>query len=616
MIWLLAALLLLPCARISAAPQPTEAEILLTQGDQYAAEGKLLQARQSYEKAIALGMNVEKDFARSHRLGLWYMNAEPHDYVKAAHWFEAALAIHGDDEIRLTLAQVLSWAGQFDPAIEQYRQLVLSKPSDNNLKRQLARVLSWSKRFPESLALYDRLKADSPNDIELLIERARVLSWNGQYSQAAQAYGEVLKNAPSNRDARFGEAQVLYWSGRLDPALEITRQLLNENPEDANASFLMAAMEHNRGQDASALKWLQHAAQDKDTKALRNLIIRDMRPTLNLRYGFENDREDPTTGMSTTYRTLRYTSTLGFGVTKNVGMEVTNIVTQNDTSTAGLSQLGKDSLAIQTTARLRFSLKPWLRLSTGAGEGSAGAGEYAGSTAIRRHHLLYDFHATLSHAGLRIDFTSARNICDYTPLAVHEDLLQRRETLSAGYTFGKRLRIGGEYWRSNYTGTMPGLETFTTHSQGGSANLVPILYSSERWAVEAGVRYDLFQFADGTSAILDPMQGLGSTGVFMPRFYQRYAGMAHLRWSPKGWLRVDLDGTYGPQRVFGFASLNPPIAEFGDTGSFGTQVTIPGGRVEPYLSYDYFATDTPASPGLQNGAYGSNVFAAGLRIRF
>ena len=546
------------------------------------------------------------------------MNAEPHDYAKAAKWLEASLRIDPDDATRLQLAQALSWDGQFRSAIEQYQQLVDNKPEDIALKRQLARVLSWSKRFAESLAIYDQLQAASPRDVELLIEHARVISWTGRYSQAAQTYSEALKYDPQNADARLGQAQVLYWSGHPDAALSITRELVKKEPPDANASFLMAALEHNRGQDASALHWLQHASPDKDTKDLRSIIVRDMRPILHLRFGFADDREEPTSGISSTYRTLRYTSTLGFNITNKVRMEVANTVTQNATSTAVLNKLGPDSLAIQTAGRLHFSLAPWLRMSIGAGEGSTGSAEFQGNKAARRQHWLYDFHTVVGHAGMRIDVSSVRSIPDYTPLAVHENLLQRREAVAAAYTFAKRVRIGAEYWRSDYQGESPypDIPHFKTHSQGGSASFYPILYSSEQWGVEAGVRYEIFQFADGTATILDPVHGLESTGAFMPRLYQRYAGAAHLRWAPHRLLRIELDGTYGPQRVFGFASLYPPPAEFGDTGSFGVQLTLPGARVEPYAAYDFFTTDTPASPGLRVGTFSSNSFAAGLRIRF
>src|SRR5512147_221382 len=86
MIWLVALLWILPFSHTSAAGQQSDSSALLAQGDQYATEGKLIQARDSYEQAIAKGASLENDPVRSLALGLWYMNAEPHDYRKAAGW--------------------------------------------------------------------------------------------------------------------------------------------------------------------------------------------------------------------------------------------------------------------------------------------------------------------------------------------------------------------------------------------------------------------------------------------------------------------------------------------------------------------------------------------------
>ena len=79
---------------------------------------------------------------------------------------------------------------------------------------------------------------------------------------------------------------------------------------------------------------------------------------------------------------------------------------------------------------------------------------------------------------------------------------------------------------------------------------------------------------------------------------------------------MELEGNYGPQRIFGFASLNPPPAEFGETGNFGIRVTTPIARFAPYITYDYFTTNTPASPGIEQGAFSSYLMSSGLRIRF
>jgi tetratricopeptide (TPR) repeat protein len=612
---LLATLLILATAQNSPAQQG-DAQALLEQGDLYAAAGKAIEARDAYERAIASGASLENDWKRAHALGLSYKNAEPHDYAKASRWLEAALRLKQDDETRLHLAQALSWDAQYAASIAQYEILVRSKPEDRALKIQLARVLSWSGNLSGALAVYDDLQKRFPDDVEALTERARVLSWDGRYDEATQTYGEILKREPDNAGAQLGQAQILYWSGRTEAAMVLTREVLRREPTNGDASFLMAALEHSRGQDARALQWLKTAHPGKDTTELRNLISRELRPTLHLQFGFGNDREQPALGPGSTYRTLRYNGTIGFNLTHNLRMEVANAVTQNAAGAPILARFGRDSLATQTLARLHFSAAPWLRMSLGAGEGTSGAGAVQSSTANRRHHFLYEVHPVVIHKGLRLDVTSVRSIADYTPLAVHGNLVQRRDAAAASYTFGKRVRVGAEYWRGAYRLETPDLREFSTHAQGGSGSLYPILFSGESFALEAGIRYDIFEFADKTATLLDPALGLESSGIFMPRLYQRYSGAAYVRMSPHKRLRLELNGSYGPQRVFGFPSLAPPPPDFGNTGSAGVRLTIPSARLEPYVSWDYFSTDTPASPGLRQGAFSSHFLTVGLRHRF
>ena len=79
---------------------------------------------------------------------------------------------------------------------------------------------------------------------------------------------------------------------------------------------------------------------------------------------------------------------------------------------------------------------------------------------------------------------------------------------------------------------------------------------------------------------------------------------------------LDIHGTFGPQRIFGFPQLSQPPAKWGTTGSAGSQLTFPFGRWQPFFAYDYFSTNTPAGPALPLGSYRSHLFVTGLAVRF
>lgn len=612
--------LTLVCITVSAVAQRTDKGALLRQADRLAAEGKLVEARLTYEEALAAGANIEGDYARLRSLGLCYMNGMPADLNRAAKWLAGALAVNHDaHETRLALAQALSWNRRYDQAIAEYRQLLTSPLASLEMRAELARVLSWARRYNDSLAVYDELIAASGDDA-YRVERARVMSWARRYAEAMRAYDEILERKPDNVDALIGKAQVLYWSGRPDRAIPIARGILAKDPQNPAANFLMASLEYNLGMNGSALSRLRLAADDTDTRDLRDRIRRDLRPVLHLGFGMDDSREEPRDGAASTYRAMRYIAALDFNVTPSVRMSVSNTVTTANTSTPVLYAFGKDGLATQTMARVSFSPSNWLRMSAGAGVGTTGRAVVQGVEQDRQNHFLYDVHPVITVSGVRIDFSAYRAVADYTTLSLTSSVVQDRQTVVASYTLKNRVRFGGEYWHGRYGVKFPepsgDTRSLTTDAHGGAVSLSPLLYQSEKVDFSAGVRYELFEFADRTVQILDPVSGPGASGVFMPRVYQRYSGTAYLFWAMQKHLRLELGGSYGPQRVFGFRELDPPAASFENTGSFFSLLTVTGWRLQPYIGYSYFSTATPGSPGLRDGSYSSHAASFGLRLRF
>ena len=101
--------------------------------------------------------------------------------------------------------------------------------------------------------------------------------------------------------------------------------------------------------------------------------------------------------------------------------------------------------------------------------------------------------------------------------------------------------------------------------------------SASPWKL--GPRFEIFGFDDRAA---DAIRALGSPGFFTPRLYERIAAAASLNWNPQRPLHVDVTGTVGPQRIFGFDSLGAPPAVFHNVGSLGVQ-----------LGYDLSAASRP-----------------------
>jgi Flp pilus assembly protein TadD len=595
-----------------------------------AAESAL--ARNDYADAVLHYRGaLQQDAAdRSVRLQLARVLSWSKEYPDSLTEYDALLRAHPDDrQIRLEKARVLSWARRYDDSLAEYKSL-LSEPGKDgteavtarDVRLEYARVLSWSGKYNQSLhqlaLLLPRDKNPTAEDKPVLSQRALVLGWSGQYDQAIRTWDEVLAFGDDFK-ARLGKAQTLYWAGRLSEARLQLQQLRNQQPGNPEVNFTLAAVERGLGWRGEALTLLRLAPQDEETKKLRLAINEELRPVLRLRFGFEDDREQLPSGFAVGLKQLRYGAALEFNLRPDLRMRVSNTVTHGLTSDSVLAQFGSDAWSTSTMAGVSFTAARWLRIYAGAGDGSAAAATVAGTQTERRHHFLYEIRPTIEHHGVRFSFAATRQLADYTALAIHNDAVQTREGLAAEYTFRHLLRLAADYWHANYALRVPGNspQTFDTAANGGSLAPTILLKRGEKLSIDSGVRYEIFSFDDSAARAVVAAQ---STGFFTPRVYERIAWTGHLRAQPTRYLDIDLNGTLGPQRVFGFQALNPPPAEFRNTGTVGTQFTFKLGRWTPFLAYDFYSTATAAFPGsqtvLQNGSYRSQSVVIGLNRRF
>jgi len=584
------------------------------------------------------------------------------NYTEAVHRYHEALALDPKNiRIQWQIARVLSWSKSYDDSVKQYDTVLAAAPDNALAQVERARVLSWNKDFAASLTGYEAALASAsackgtecPAEREIRIEyakvlgwarryedalkqyailfpqdhrytdadrepalaQAHVLAWSRQYPESISAFDRTIALGGDTFEARLGRAQVIYWSGRVRESALLLRALEVERPKDPTVSLVLSGVEYNLGYNARALSLLNYAPQDAETARMRSDIRSTMRPLIRFRYGFESDREEASGGSATGIKVLRYTTGVEFNIHPDVRMDVFTTITNGLTSNPLLATHNAEGVTVESMARLMFRVTPWLRFSAGAGVGSSG-GHVLQTSADRNQHFIFDVRPTITAGAWRFDLGVTRRLADYTPLSIHDNVIHTRFTSAASYTWRGRHRFGAEYWHGLYdvNSPDPGLpREFTTESNGGVIYAMPAWYKSDRVTFEAGMRYESFGFDDGAETIANI---LGSGGFFTPRVYQRYAGVARLVFQPNQHWYIDSNVTYGPQRLFGFASLNPPPADWGNTGSLGSEVAYLINDFRFSLAYEYFNTETPASPGLLTGAYKSHVFTFGMTKRF
>lgn len=127
---------------------------------------------------------------------------------------------------------------QFPEAIAVYRQYLAARPENDEVRASLAKLLSWQRQWDEAGALYRDVLSRHPLDDESRVALARVLSWQQRYNEATQEYNQVLRDHPQHLDALTGLADVLLWSGHPDQAIPYYQRVVEATGDPELAARL------------------------------------------------------------------------------------------------------------------------------------------------------------------------------------------------------------------------------------------------------------------------------------------------------------------------------------------------------------------------------------------
>jgi tetratricopeptide (TPR) repeat protein len=143
------------------------------------------------------------------------------DYAAARAAYEHVLA---SDSLNVSalyrLAILDSWDGKLARSLERFARLRRLAPRDEDIMVSQAAVLGWAGQAQWSRALYDSVLAHSPQRADALAGRARAVAWSGDLERAERLWRAGLAVHPDDPELLVGLAQTLYWRGR--PALAAT----------------------------------------------------------------------------------------------------------------------------------------------------------------------------------------------------------------------------------------------------------------------------------------------------------------------------------------------------------------------------------------------------------
>src|SRR3990167_3153395 len=153
----------------------------------------------------------------------------------------------------LEQGKALEQQKQFPAAIAVYRRYLAARPENDEVRATLAKLLSWQGQWDEASALYRDVLTRHPLDDDSRVALARVLSWQKNYDEAQQEYEQVLRDDPQQSDALAGLGDVLLWSGHPDQAIPYYQRVVEATGDPEVAARLRTLHDGSSAQSDPAI---------------------------------------------------------------------------------------------------------------------------------------------------------------------------------------------------------------------------------------------------------------------------------------------------------------------------------------------------------------------------
>jgi tetratricopeptide (TPR) repeat protein len=172
---------------------------------------------------------------------------------------QAALAQSQDAALRFRLAQSYEQAGEYERAVDLYRDLNKSDPANYVYFDALQRTLAQLKRYDDAIALIRQRLMLSPGDLNLQAMLGTALYRSGRENEGFDAWERAIAPNPANPQAYRLIANVMTENRLLERAADVYRRA-RSGCNDPNlftlelAQILIVSMDY-AGATAEMLRW-------------------------------------------------------------------------------------------------------------------------------------------------------------------------------------------------------------------------------------------------------------------------------------------------------------------------------------------------------------------------
>ncbi len=269
----------------------TDIETLVASADTHRREGRLPQACEVLEQAVALDAG---------HTSAWKMLGECHTSLgrlaQAAEAFGKAVALAPEDhDLRARYAQSLYQQGHHALAAEQFRQLALAQPDKVYYWYLLGVTSAALGRLEDAARAYQHALQLQPDHVDslyglgfvhysrnefpaaercfrdlLTLNPGHAMAQNGlgstlqalgRYQEAVAHYDRALALSPVYVDAHFGRGNTLIALGNTEGAIDSLREALRLNARHAGAWISLASALMTHGKADEALECCERALQ-------------------------------------------------------------------------------------------------------------------------------------------------------------------------------------------------------------------------------------------------------------------------------------------------------------------------------------------------------------------
>lgn len=174
---------------------------------------------------------------------------------------EAAGKLGDNSIIYYNLGNAYFKQGDYQEAIDSYREALLINPALDGAKENTARALMWLGRFEEATEYFKKLCGSDPGNFRAHLNLGTIYSDIKRYDEAIEELNEAIRLNPDSKLAYHALGRVCVKTGRYDEAVKIYNKYISKYPGEYKAYYNMGMALYNQNKNEEAIAAFRKAVE-------------------------------------------------------------------------------------------------------------------------------------------------------------------------------------------------------------------------------------------------------------------------------------------------------------------------------------------------------------------